>query len=43
MTGCLQGQLGTYNNKTDTAVIKGHRGHMLYEDQYKSETYIKLF
>jgi len=44
MTGCLQGHLGTNNNKTDTVVIKGHRGtDMLNKGQYKPKTYIKLF
>ena len=44
MTGRWVGHLGTNNNKTDTVVIKGHRGtDMLNKDQYKPKTYIKLF
>ena len=44
MTGRVVGHLGTNNNKTDTVVIKGHRGtDMTNKDQYKPKTYIKLF
>jgi hypothetical protein len=36
MTGRWVGHLGTNNNKTDTVVIKEHRGtDMLNKDQYK--------
>ena len=42
MTGMWVGHLGTNDNKTDTVVIKGHRGtDMLNKGQYKPKTCIQ--